>query len=69
MFIKEYIIKKALKRRLKMFIKEHVITQIQKDFGYTRKQAVDYYNKIDDECRKEFDTEFEAEARKSFYED
>lgn len=52
-----------------MFIKEHVITQIQKDFGYTRKQAVDYYNKIDDEYRKEFDTEFNAEATKSFYED
>lgn len=52
-----------------MFIKEHVITQIQKDFGYTRKQAVDYYNKIDDEYRKELDAEFDAEATKSFYED
>ena len=49
-----------------MFIKEHVITQIQKDFGYTRKQAVDYYNKIDDEYRKELDAEFNAEVSKSF---
>ena len=52
-----------------MFIKENVITQIQKDYGYTRKQALDFYNKIDDECRKEFDDEYQAEARKSFWED
>ena len=51
------------------FIKENVITQIQKDYGYTRKHARDFYNRIDDECRAEFDAEYYAEARKSFYED
>ncbi len=28
------------------FIKEHVISQIQKDYGYTRKQALDFYKGI-----------------------
>lgn len=52
-----------------MYNKEKVIYQIQKDYGYTRKQAVDFYNRIDDETRKEFDAEYYAEARKSFWED
>ena len=52
-----------------MFIKENVITQIQKDYGYTRKQALDFYNRIDDEMRTEFDAEYYAEARKAFYKD
>lgn len=52
-----------------MFIKENVITQIQKDYGYTHKQALDFYDRIDDECRAEFNAEYYAEARKSFYED
>ena len=30
------------------FIKEHVISQIQKDYDYTRKQALDFYDRIDD---------------------
>ena len=51
------------------FIKEHVITQIQKDYGYTRKQALDFYNRIDDEYRAEFDAEYHADAKKSFWED
>lgn len=51
------------------YIKEKVITQIQKDYGYTRKQALDLYNRIDDECRAEFEAEYYAEARKSFEED
>lgn len=51
------------------FIKENVITQIQKDYGYTRKQALDFYDRIDDECRAEFYAEYCAEARKSFWED
>ena len=52
-----------------MYIKRNVIAQIQKDYGYNYKQAEDFYNKIDDECRAEFDAEYYAEARKSFYED
>lgn len=52
-----------------MFIKENVIRQIQKDYGYTRKDALDFYNRIDDEMREEFDKEYYAEARKAFYED
>jgi hypothetical protein len=52
-----------------MFIKENVIRQIQKDYGYTRKQALDFYDRIDNECRAEFNAEYYAEARKSFYED
>lgn len=52
-----------------MFIKEHVITQIQKDYDYTRKQALDFYNRIDDETRAEFDKEYYTEARKAFLED
>ena len=52
-----------------MFIKENVIKQIQKDYGYTRKQALDFYDRIDDDMRIEFDAEYYAEARKSFYED
>ena len=51
-----------------MYIKRNVIAQIQKDYGYNYKQAEDFYNKIDDECRAEFDAEYYAEARKSFYE-
>ena len=52
-----------------MYIKRNVIAQIQKDYGYNYKQAEDFYNKIDDECRAEFDAEYYAESRKSFYED
>ena len=52
-----------------MYNKEKVITQIQKDYGYTRQQALNFYNKIDDETRAEFDAEYYAEARKSFWED
>lgn len=52
-----------------MFIKENVIRQIQKDYGYTRQQAQDFYDRIDDECREEFDAEYYAEARKAFWED
>ncbi len=52
-----------------LYIKEHVITQIQKDYGYTRKQALDFYYRIDDELRIEFDIEYYAEAKKSFWED
>ena len=52
-----------------MFIKENVIAQIQKDYGYARKQALNFYDRIDDECRAEFNAEYYAEARKSFYED
>lgn len=51
------------------FIKRDVIRQIQKDYGYTYEQALDFYNRIDDECRAEFDAEYHAEARKAFYED
>lgn len=52
-----------------MYIKRNVIAQIQKDYGYNYKQAEDFYNKIDDECRAEFDAEYYTEARKSFWED
>lgn len=52
-----------------MYIKEMVIKQIQKDYGYTRKQALNFYERIDDETRQEFDNEYYAEARKAFYED
>ena len=51
------------------YIKEKVIIQIQKDYGYTRKQALDFYDRIDDECRAEFEAEYYAEAKKAFYED
>ena len=49
------------------FIKEHVITQIQKDYGYTRKQALDFYDRIDDECRAEFDAEYYAEENEAVW--
>lgn len=52
-----------------MFIKENVIRQIQKDYGYSRKQALNFYDRIDDETRKEFDIEYYAEAKKAFWED
>ena len=52
-----------------MYNKEKVIYQIQRDFGFTRQKALDYYNKIDDEMRAEFNAEYYAEARKSFWED
>ena len=52
-----------------MYIKEHVITQIQKDYGYSRQKATEFYNKIDDDMRVEFDNEYHAEAKKSFWED
>lgn len=51
------------------FNKEQVIKQIQSDYGYSRKQALDFYNRIDDECRAEFYYEALAEAKKSFWED
>lgn len=52
-----------------MYIKEKVIIQIQKDYGYTRQQAIDFYNKIDDETREEFEKEYYSEIYKSFLED
>lgn len=52
-----------------MYIKRNVITQIQKDYGYNYKQALDFYNRIDDECRAKFDAEYYAEAKKAFWED
>jgi len=49
--------------------KDVILFQIERDFGYTQKQALDYYNRIDNDTRKEFEKEYYEEARKSFYED
>lgn len=67
--VKEIAMTLIDKRRINMYIKRNVIAQIQKDYGYNYKQAEDFYNKIDDECRAEFDAEYYAEAKKSFWED
>lgn len=52
-----------------MYNKEKVIYQIQRDYGFTRQKAVDFFNKIDNETREEFDREYYSEAKKSFWED
>lgn len=49
--------------------KDDVIYQIQKDYGMSKKEATDFYNRIDEDMRKEFYAEHETEITKSFWED
>ena len=50
-------------------MKEKIIDIIVSDYGMTKREATNFYKKIDNDFKKELLKGYESNAKKSFYDD